>query len=146
MNDKKIVVRTRGVILSGDELLVVKHSHDHKFYALPGGHLEYGETVLECMVREINEELGIKPEIGRLLYIHDFIDKNDGKQSVEFFFEIINSNDYKNLEGILRSHEHEIVDLIWIKKDGDEILLPSLLNEYFKKGEILSDTIRYIKG
>ena len=44
--DKKIVVRTRGIILCEGELLVVKHSDDHDYYALPGGHLEFGETVL----------------------------------------------------------------------------------------------------
>lgn len=145
MKNKKIVVRTRGIILCGDELLVVKHSHDHNYYALPGGHLEYGESVLECMEREIIEELGIKPRIGRLLYIHDFIDKDDEKQSVEFFFEILNASDYKNLEGVMRTHLHEIVELIWIKPEGNEILLPSSLNKYFKKKEILSDVIRYIK-
>lgn len=145
MDDKKIVVRTRGIILCEGELLVVKHSFDHNYYALPGGHLEYGETILECIEREIIEELGIKPEIGRLLYIHDYIDENDGVQSVEFFFEIVNSKNYKNIDGIERTHAHEIVELLWIKPEENEILLPKEMGDDFKKGKILSDVVRYIK-
>ena len=144
-NDKKIVVRTRGIIICEGELLVVKHSHDVNYYALPGGHLEYGETVLECIEREIIEELGVKPQVGRLLYVHDYIDENDGVQSVEFFFEIVNGKNYKNIDDVERTHAHEIVELLWISRAGNEILLPLGMGKDFKNGEILSDVVRYIK-
>ena len=71
--DKKIVVRARAVILHEDKLLVVKHSPEDTFVALPGGHLEWKEDIKGCLKREMLEELGVAPEIGRLLYINNFI-------------------------------------------------------------------------
>jgi 8-oxo-dGTP pyrophosphatase MutT (NUDIX family) len=61
------------VILHEDKLLVVKHSPEDTFVALPGGHLEWSEDIKECLKREMIEELGVAPEIGRLLYINNLL-------------------------------------------------------------------------
>ncbi len=37
------------------------------YYDIPGGYVEHGETPYEAAQREVFEELGIKPPIGRLL-------------------------------------------------------------------------------
>ena len=34
-----------------------------KYYAIPGGHKEDGETLEETVIRELNEELGIEIEV-----------------------------------------------------------------------------------
>ena len=90
--DKKFIIRCRAIIIHEGKLLVVKHTPESAFYALPGGHLEWGEDIKECMSRELEEELGVRGEIGRLFYVNTFID--EGVQSVEFFFEIKNAKDY----------------------------------------------------
>ncbi|MZD09756.1 NUDIX domain-containing protein [Streptomyces sp. SID5785] len=36
---------------------------------IPGGYVEVGESPLQACVREVREELGIEPEIGRLLVV-----------------------------------------------------------------------------
>jgi 8-oxo-dGTP diphosphatase len=141
--DKKLVIRVRGIILFDDKLLVVKHPNDTSFGALPGGHLEWGEDIRECLVREIIEELGIKPEIGRLLYINNFID-GDSTQSVEFFFEITNADMYLDISNIIRTHAHEIVEIIWTKTTDTISILPKKLGDDFKKGKIVSDQVRFI--
>jgi ADP-ribose pyrophosphatase YjhB (NUDIX family) len=33
-------IKCRGIIFNDDKILVVKHSINHDFYALPGGHIE----------------------------------------------------------------------------------------------------------
>ena len=47
--NEKFIIRCRGVILHEGKLLVVKHSEDLDYYALPGGHLEFGEDIKECL-------------------------------------------------------------------------------------------------
>lgn len=141
--DKKIIIRVRGVILNKGKMLVVRMPHN-SFYCLPGGKLDYGEDIRECIEREIIEELGVKPEIGRLLFSNTFIGE-DMSQSLEFIFEITNGKDYLNLDNVERTHAHELVDICWIEKDGDINILPETINKYFRSGEILSDVVRYIK-
>ncbi len=145
--DKKFVIRVRAIILHEGKLLGVKHPHDTSFCALPGGHLEWKEDIKECLRREIVEELGIEPQIGRLLYINNFMD-GDIRQSVEFFFEITNSHEYKNknINDIARTHAHEIVEIVWVGPTDDIRILPKSLAEDFKAGKILSDQVKYIFG
>lgn len=143
--DKKFFarVRVRAIIINDGKLLGVKHPHDTSFCALPGGHLEHKEEIKECLQREIIEELGIKPEIGRLLYVNNFIDA-DEKQSIEFFFEITNSQEYKNMESLPKTHAHEIAEIVWVNPADDVRIMPKGLEDDFKAGKILSDEVRFI--
>lgn len=125
------------------KLLVVRHSDNSGFMALPGGHLERGEEIEECLSREIIEELRIKLDIDRLLYINTFADNN--KQYVEFFFEIKNGVDYFNAKNLISSHSHEIVEMAWVSPIDDVNIMPKNLAEDFKAEKIGSDEIKYIK-
>ncbi|MEK6827038.1 MAG: NUDIX domain-containing protein [Nanoarchaeota archaeon] len=142
-DDKKVLVKVRAIILYEGKLLVVRHSRT-KFLALPGGHLEYGEDLKECLSREIIEELGVKPEIGRLFYVNIFTEKND-TQYLEFFFEIKNGVDYLDIEKLARSHAHEIDEIFWASPTDDINILPKVLANDFKTGKMFSDEIKYIK-
>ncbi|MEW6753989.1 MAG: A/G-specific adenine glycosylase [Candidatus Latescibacterota bacterium] len=59
-----------GVIWRGDRLLVAQRPPQGMLggmWEFPGGKQEPGETLQECLVREIGEELGIQIEVGRHL-------------------------------------------------------------------------------
>lgn len=142
--EKRFVIRCRGIIIHEGKLLVVRHARDTSFVALPGGHLEWGEDVLECLRREIVEELGVTPKIGRLLYVNTFMDGTN-VQPMEFFFEVTNGHEYLNMETLNRTHAHELSEILWIgPKDNINLLLAKIMED-FATGAILSDTPRYIK-
>ncbi len=141
---KKFSVRCRAIILHNDKLFVVSHTPEKTFYALPGGHLEWGENIKECLKREIVEELGVDPKLGRLLYIHNCLD-GLGKQSIEFFFEITNGDDYVDLTKLSGTHTYELSDLRWVSKGDNIQFKPKQVFEDFKNGEILSDKVRFIE-
>ena len=103
MENKKIMVSCRGVIVDGDKMLLVENKkNENKFYCTAGGKMEFGENPRQTVEREIYEELGINPQVGRLLYINTF---DDGKtQAVDFLYEVLNSADYKDVEKLKGTH------------------------------------------
>ena len=54
-----------GILLSGDQLLLVYRSPQRSFYpdcwSFPGGHVEQGESNEAALKRELQEEIGIVP-------------------------------------------------------------------------------------
>lgn len=71
-------------------LLLVHHDHraigrDEKFWVIPGGDTEPGETSLEAAVREVREETGVEVEILRLLWLVEEIDPAGKLRSHAYF-------------------------------------------------------------
>ena len=55
----------------------------HGTWQLPGGGLEFNETIIECLHREISEETGLKVKVEKLIpYIHEEIFEKDGWHGV----------------------------------------------------------------
>jgi ADP-ribose pyrophosphatase YjhB (NUDIX family) len=142
MDNKKIIIKVRGVIIHDNKLLIVKHKQS-SFMALPGGHLEYGEDVITCLKREFVEELGVLPEIGRLLYISTFID-NKKDEYVEFFFEVKNGEKYLNIDRLERTHAHELAEILWVFPDTYIEILPKKFSEDFKNNNIFEGETKFI--
>jgi mutator protein MutT len=56
----------RGVAIIDGELLLCRAKGGKSSY-LPGGHIEFGETAREALVREIREEMGVEAGAGKFL-------------------------------------------------------------------------------
>jgi 8-oxo-dGTP diphosphatase len=72
MNDGQLRVGVGVMIFrNGTEMLLHKRkgSHGAGEYASPGGHLELGETIEECVLREIKEEAGPDFKIKGLTFL-----------------------------------------------------------------------------
>lgn len=113
------------------------------FYALPGGKLEFGETIHECIEREIIEELGVRPQIGRLLFTNNFVEKEEN-QLIEFFFEVLNGADYLDEKNLSGTHSFEFNDICWAKANDEIIILPKPIQEHLNSGTLLSDVTRFL--
>lgn len=103
----QIVTTVRALIPHEGKLLMCRLPVHH-FYCLPGGKLEPGETIEAGMERELIEETGIKPAVGKLLFINQYI--SDQTHRVEFFFHITNGADYAQFDPTAATHSHEIAD------------------------------------
>ena len=56
----------RGVAIIDGEVLLCRAKGGKSSY-LPGGHIEFGETAREALVREILEEMGVEATAGKFL-------------------------------------------------------------------------------
>lgn len=86
---KKSIPTTRisVVVLSRDEkILLVRHKKgNQKYWVLPGGRLEYGETFEECAVRELKEETGLDVEVERFMFLSEAIAPDRSRHIVNIF-------------------------------------------------------------
>jgi mutator protein MutT len=62
---QRFPVSVKGVVYHNNNIVLLKNERDE--WELPGGKLEMGETPAACVVREIEEELGLTVAIGPLL-------------------------------------------------------------------------------
>lgn len=67
-----IVVAVKSLLIHNDKALIIQRSPSAEFGAgiweFAGGKLEFGETLEECLLREIKEETGLTARMDKLLY------------------------------------------------------------------------------
>ena len=112
---KNIIILT-GILKDNDEFLVVKRSEDDMLYPesweFPGGHLENGETILEGLKRELEEEIGFNKSFNPKIISYDEEMENDIHHiELNFIIEVD-----KEKTNIKLSNEH--IDYKWVKKDS----------------------------
>ena len=74
-NEGAIRVRVAACICDGDRILLVEHVKGaNRYWLLPGGGVELGETLAEACARELLEETGLDVEVGRLLLLCEAIE------------------------------------------------------------------------
>ncbi|MBN1161453.1 MAG: NUDIX hydrolase [Dehalococcoidales bacterium] len=68
----EIKIRPTGVLVEENRILILKQSvSETRKWSLPGGALEPGETIEQCLIREMKEETGLDVKVKELLYICD---------------------------------------------------------------------------
>ncbi|MFH1956829.1 MAG: NUDIX domain-containing protein [Patescibacteria group bacterium] len=75
----KIRILARVVIYNKGKILLVRNKGESFWYP-PGGQWEYEkENIIEAARREVEEEVGLKVNIEKLLYLQEFRPKKDLK-------------------------------------------------------------------
>ena len=73
-----------------EKVFLPKRAATKKFlprvYELPGGHIDFGENIVEGLKREVKEEFGMEIKVGDPFYAFTYKNKIKGSHSIEVDF------------------------------------------------------------
>ena len=109
------------VVFRGSEVLLVRRGNEPSVgkLGIPGGVLELGETVEEAVVREVEEETGIRVKPVRVLDVLDSIVRDD-EGGIRFHYVLLEFL-CEPLGGELRASS-DVSDALWAPLDRLEEL------------------------
>lgn len=111
------VITACAFVIKDDKALIAKRALTKKFlpgkYELPGGHIEFGETVEDGLRRELMEELQIDVEIEMPFYVFTYMTNGNTKHNVEIdYFAHLKD---ENQEVKINPNDHS--EYKWISED-----------------------------
>jgi 8-oxo-dGTP diphosphatase len=115
----KLNIRVYATAIKDEKVLVLHEEYaGEQLMKLPGGGLEFGEGLLDCLHREFEEELNVKINIlGHLYTQEDFVVSrfrdNEQLLTVYYLVEIIDENDFLIMDPCIEKTE-------WIPINTDE--------------------------
>jgi 8-oxo-dGTP diphosphatase len=88
---RKPYLTADGVLIEAEKVLLVRRGREpgKGMLALPGGIVDYGERLEECVVREVEEETGIETKVVRLVGVLSDPDRDPRGHFVTAVFELV---------------------------------------------------------
>ena len=128
--------RVVGILFDEQNRVLIQKVADNPFYCLPGGRVELGESSVEAVKRELEEELGFDVVVEKpLFFLENFFKRASGKEvhEIGIFFKVTSTvapkEDWELVEndkGILKTLRYKWVTL---KELENEDLRPAFLKE-----------------
>ena len=127
-------INARAIIYKDGKIFAVRHKTNDgttaPYYAVPGGGLDEQESLTDGLTREIIEETGVTPVIGRLLFIQQYATEKKGfNEELELFFEVKNPRDYEHIDLGSTSHGNDEIAICEFVVPRAVKLLPKFLSE-----------------
>ncbi len=114
------VVGVGAVIIRDGKILLVKRGNEpnRNMWSIPGGIVKVGESLAEALRREVEEEVGLKIEVGDVACVSEEIIEENGKIRfhyviIDFFADVV--------EGELKP-DSDALDARWVDLDDVDSL------------------------
>ncbi len=84
---KIVRIRVSGILVDQGKLLLIAHRKNNDIYwLLPGGGVDYGESLKEALCREFYEELHVSIDVDEIALVSDSIDPDGNRHVVNVCF------------------------------------------------------------
>ncbi len=93
-------LRVYGLLIADNRVLVTDEYRAGMIMTkFPGGGLEKGEGLADCLIREFEEELAISIEVKNLYYVNDFLQVSafDSSQQLISFYYIVETKEMDHI-------------------------------------------------
>lgn len=133
-----MVKTSRAIIIKDNKLLVffrrrIRNVKEVTYYAIPGGHVEENESLSDCVIRELKEEMNI--DIRIISYLGNII--VDNKEENYFHCEIVGGELKFGGEELERCNDDNYYEIRWLdlnKIDDSDIRAISLIKKVINNG------------
>ena len=108
-------LRVCGICVQSGKVLLINHSgmnESGEFWSPPGGGLEFGESIEDCLKREFLEETNTVISVGKFLTVREFL--KPPIHAIELYYEVkIESGNIK--KGFDPEMDYQIIkDIQWL--------------------------------
>ena len=112
-------VRVAGILIEDDKILLIEHlKKDKRYWLVPGGGVDWGESTAEALIREYNEETNLDISVEKFLFLSETIAPDKQKHVINLYFQIkVLKNSIENMQ---LGDEKNLTDLRFITKNEIE--------------------------
>ena len=127
----------RGVCISNGKVLLCLPK-DRSYSYLPGGHIEFGETGREALVREMKEETGLDATAGDLLGVVEssFVQKGEKHCEINLIYKMSLASSLSSSSPLSALEDWICFDWVPCDKIVSANLLPPEMKEYCLKSNV----------
>ena len=125
-------IRVAGITIQGDEILLIEHTKkDKKYWLVPGGGVDWGESTEQALIREYKEETNLDIEVKDFLFFSEAISPDKNKHVINLYFLVIVKNDSEPMK---IGDESNLSDLRYVSKEEskDIKLYPNIKEQLLK--------------
>ena len=143
LKSKKIRVRVAARIRNdkGEILLIKQRKKNKDYWLLPGGGIEFGESAIVALERELKEELNLDVSSSEFLLINESIDPKGGRHLIQLVFSV----DVKKINPSISKKEKAIIEFAFHSIESVlELELRPDIKSYFKESG--KEKSRFIKS